>query len=326
LNGTNRHMSDSLLVKYLLGEASPEEARLIHQWMNESEENRILFEQFKKVWEHSLQLAPTAEINEEAAWQRFRARTVAQPRAVVKPMNRWGWMRIAALLILVAGLSYIAIVLQQKDPANITLNAQMAVLRDTLPDGTRVTLNKQASITYSEKFGKKSRNVILQGEAFFDVVPDKEKPFIVHVNDVDVTVVGTSFNIRSKPGFTEVIVETGVVRVTHKESVTELHPGQKLVIGADASTPKVEVEDNRLYNYYHTRELVCDSTPLWKVVEVLNRAYNTNIIVERDALKQLPLDATFTNESIDVILEIIRETFNTYHIEIAKTDQKIILR
>ena len=57
-------------------------------------------------------------------------------------------MRIAALLILVAGLSYIAIVLQQKDPANITLNAQMAVLRDTLPDGTRVTLNKQASITY----------------------------------------------------------------------------------------------------------------------------------------------------------------------------------
>ena len=83
-------MSDSLLVKYLLGEASPEEARLIHQWMNESEENRILFEQFKKAWEHSLQLAPTAEINEEAAWQRFRARTVAQPRAVVKPMNRWG--------------------------------------------------------------------------------------------------------------------------------------------------------------------------------------------------------------------------------------------
>jgi hypothetical protein len=95
--------------------------------------------------------------------------------------------------------------------------ADDGVRTDTLPDGTVVTLNRQAHIAYLTGLKDKKddgRTIRLEGEAFFAVAPDASHPFIVRANDITVRVLGTSFNISSQPGSTEVTVETGAVRVS----------------------------------------------------------------------------------------------------------------
>ena len=163
----------------------------------------------------------------------------------------------------------------------------------------------------------------MQGEAFFAVTPDKTRPFIIYVNDVTVRVVGTSFNIKSVNGNTEVIVESGVVQVMKKNKKAELNPEEKIFVKKEDSTLLKEGQRGSLYNYYRTSEFECDNTPLWKLVEVLNEAYGANIIIERKELRDLPLTTTFHNESLDNILEVIRQTFN---ISVSKTPGHIILK
>jgi ferric-dicitrate binding protein FerR (iron transport regulator) len=136
-----------------------------------------------------------------------------------------------------------------------------------------------------------------------------------------VKVIGTSFNIRTRNGTTEVIVETGIVEVIRKNNVLELRPKEKAVVQKDSTMFKI-AETDKLYNYYRTKEFVCDNTPLWKLVAVLNEAYNANIIIQKDALRSLPLTTTFNNESLDRILEIIHATFD---ITITRQNNQIIL-
>jgi transmembrane sensor len=163
----------------------------------------------------------------------------------------------------------------------------------------------------------------MKGEAFFHVSPDKKKPFIIRVNDVTIRVVGTSFNVRSANGITEVIVETGVVQVTHHNKTVELRKDEKIKVQQkDSALVKDKVQD-RLYNYYRSKQFVCDNTPLWKLVEILNEAYNSNIVIENPKLRGLLLTAPFDNESLDRILEVIHETFN---IKVIKQQDRIILQ
>jgi transmembrane sensor len=319
------NINDDLLVKYLLKETSPEENKGVEQWLEASDANRIYFGQFKSVWEESKNLAAVSEVNEEAAWQRFKSK-LDEPKKItpVKNISRFAWMKVAAIFIIIIGAAMIIYTLNTKPAVEmITAAAGNEVLKETLPDGSVVTLNRNSSLSYPGQFKKGTRTVALKGEAFFDVTPDKEKPFKIEVNDVIVKVVGTSFNIRSENGTTEVIVETGIVQVMHLDKSVELRPGEKLTIPLKDTALVVQKETDQLYNYYRSREFVCDNTPLWKLVDVLNKAYNTNIVIQRQQLKGLHLNTTFSNESLDRILEIISLTFN---ITVEKKQDSIILR
>ena len=107
-----------------------------------------------------------------------------------------------------------------------------------------------------------------------------------------------------------------------KNKVLQLRPKEKAVVKNDSVMFKT-AETEKLHNYYRTREFTCDNTPLWKLVNVLNEAYDVNIVIERDALRSLPLTTTFNNESLDRILEIIRTTFD---ITVIRQNDKIILQ
>lgn len=321
------YMNDGLLASYLLGEASPQERKQVEDWLQAGENNRSYFEEFRRVWEESRHLSAASVVDEEAAWKRFREK-IHKPASIVSIRKDRSWLRIAAVFVLIAGAAILAYEwLAKASPVQqLALQSHNAVRIDTLPDGSVITLNKNSSLRFPEKFKGDKRTVSLEGEAFFNVTPDKKKPFEIQVNDVTVKVVGTSFNVRSENGRTEVIVETGIVQVWRNGRVAELHPGEKISVGQADSAMVPQKEKEQLYNYYRSREFVCDGTPLWKLVEVLNEAYDTHIVIEREELRNLPLDVTFSNESLDVILNIIRETFNTYHIEVVKNTDKISLR
>ena len=317
-------MMDELLVKYLAEEATPPEQELVDEWVSSSEANRHYFQHFQLIWKDSQKLAATTVVNENKAWQRFQRRVKKTESAPAK-IKAFGWWRIAVSILIVAGAAWFTSTLLEKgsSDAEILSITIKEVKRDTLPDGSVAVLNKHSELSYPARFKGKTRKVKLRGEAFFNITPNKEKPFIIDVNDVQVKVVGTSFNIRSVNGLTEVIVETGIVQVTKGNEVFELKAGERISLESVDTTSQKETSDDKLYNYYVSRTFVCDNTPLWKLVEKLNEAYGVNIRIGREELRKLPLNVTFDDESLEVILKIISQTLM---IKVAKAGNEIVLQ
>lgn len=325
LKANEHHIDDELLVKYLLGEASYSEKNAIELWIDASAENHKYFNHFQLIWQTSKQLVVPPSVNADEAWKRFQQKTqeVQTKPAVVKQMRfSSSWMRAASVAILVIGVSIVAYLLNQSAKPTIFATVTSPAT-DTLSDGSIVTLNKNSSLRYAKNFKGNTRKVQLQGEAFFKVRPNKQKPFVISVNDITVTVVGTSFNIKSTGTETQVVVETGVVLVTRNNKTIELRPNEKLLTKSADTVLAKEKTSDKLYQYYRSKEFVCDNTPLWKLVEVLNEAYGSNIIIAKPELRNLPLTTTFYNESLEKILSVIAETFE---ISIEHRGDQIVLQ
>lgn len=313
----NLHNNDDLLVKYLLGEALPAEVLAVDEWLQQSEENKKYFSQIQQVWEQSLELAPAIQVDEKEAWQRFKKRIEnlpAENNAAVVPLYKKitkQWAAVAAVIILA-----VAVWLFYRKPVeetSIAMIEKKTVSRpqtDTLPDGSIITLNRHTEISYPAKFTGTSRKVLLKGEAFFNVMPDKARPFIIQADEVNITVVGTSFNVKNDDSSTQVIVETGIVKIFFRNKTIELTKGEKVIINHNtAFLQKNKVRDS-LYNYYRSNAIICNATPLQDVVNTLNEAYNVHIVLQDASLRQLLLTSTFKNESIESILSIIQQTFD----------------
>jgi transmembrane sensor len=321
---------DDLLVKHLTGEATEAEVLQVEQWLASDEANKHYFEHFKLIWEESVQLTNTTAVDEQLAWQRFQNRvqngSFAKPKARVWSLNS-PLMRAAIIAGLIIGIAVITLVLFQNNPGNliavITVQANDTVKANSLPDGSVVTLNKHSQVSYPEKFSNDKRVLQLNGEAFFKVQPDKKKPFEVHTNNVTITVLGTSFNVRSRGDTTEVIVETGTVEVATDKQTVILKAGQKAITGFTRAILQKQANTDQLYNYYRSKKFVCDYTPLWKLIEKLNEAYDIQIVVENEAVRNEPYTAIFDNKPLDEILTVISTTFN---ISVIKEKGKIILR
>ena len=318
-------MMDELLVKYLADEATPPEQEMVEAWISSSEANRHYFQHFQLIWEESRQLAVTTTIDENKAWQKFQHR-IKKDKDHGNTTSRFGWWRIAASILIIAGATWFTSAIlkeRSKTPEVFSVASINEVKKDTLPDGSIAVLNKHTVLSYPASFKGKTRSIKLKGEAFFNVAPDKEKPFIIDVNDVQVKVVGTSFNVRSYNGITEVIVETGIVQVTKAGETTELRAGERTTLTQKDSVAAKEQSEDKLYNYYISKTFVCDNTPLWKLVEKLNEAYSVNIKIEREELRKLPLTVTFDEESLDTILNIISQTLL---VKVSRNDNEIIIR
>ena len=315
---------NDLLVKYLAEEATPPEQEMVEVWIEASEDNRKYFRHFQLIWNESQKLATSSAIDENRAWQRFQ-RKVKKSEPAGSTLKGFGWWRVAAVIVIIAGIAWIVSTLLEtgsSEPPIVNITSTNEVKKDTLPDGSFATLNKNSTLTYPAAFKGKTRKVQLKGEAFFSVSPNKQKPFIIDVNDVQVKVVGTSFNVRSINGETEIIVETGVVQVSKADTTVELKAGQRILFEKADTAARVVASDDKLYNYYVSRVFECDNTPLWKLVEKLNEAYNVNIRIKRDELKKLPLNVTFNDESLDVILDVISQTLM---IKVSRAENEIII-
>lgn len=314
---------DGLLIKVILREASEEEVRQVDEWMSSSPANGLYFEDFKKIWEDSRNLAIQSTVNEDEAWIRFRHR-VDIPVIPIQGRIRVPWLRIAAVFFILAAASWLYFTNSgNKTDQRFSLHSGTATRIDTLADGTIVTLNRNSTLRGKINPGENTRSIQLEGEAFFQVAPDKTRPFTVSTKDAIINVLGTSFNVRAVKGSTEVIVETGQVQVGKDQHFVNLRPHEKAQVFENTAEPRKENNPDDLYNYYRTHEFVCNGTTLSRLVEILNEAYGAHIIVDDSSLKTLPLTTTFSNESLDEILSIVCKTLKITSI---KKDGQIILK
>lgn len=318
-------VNDDLLVSYLSGNCEPDVAVQLMLWRQAHPDHEKQFEDFKLIWETSARLGYTGPTDAAASLQRLRQKAAAQSNHASKGNIRHMrapalWLTAAASILVFAVVGWWFTTRNSK----VEMLTQNEVKTDTLPDGSVLTINKNTQLQFARNFDGAQRKVLLkQGEAFFNVKHQTQRPFVITAGATTVQVLGTSFNVKNINGHVEVIVESGMVGVTSGSQTVMLKAGEKAVTQPRMHRLVKTANPDQLYQYYRTREFVAVNTPLWRMVEVLNEAYNSRIVLDRKELRTLPLNTTFKNESLDDILAIIARTFN---LTVQHQANKIILR
>lgn len=315
-------MNDELLIKFLLKETSADENNIVQNWLMESEASAVRFAEFEKIWVASKTLKEQTNIDTEEAWRRFKhkADNPVLTTLIVKPLKRnYAWLKIAAVLVLAIGAwaTYSLF-----GPSNYTdLIARDEVTQQLLPDGSELTINKNTQISYAGNFENNRSLKLKKGEVFFNVKPDKKHPFVIEIADVEVEVVGTSFNIKRLNEETEVVVETGIVKVKLNGQEVQLVKGEKIQINA-TTKELIKLENtDQLYNYYRTKLFIANNVPLEKLISVLNEAYGSNVEFT-DNVATLKFNSTLELSSLDSNLAIICDALN---LKISRNQKQILL-
>ena len=205
----------------------------------------------------------------------------------------------------------------------------------SLPDGTLVSLNSNTKFSYPNEFSGNTREVTIEGEAFFQVKPNKNKPFIIHAGNAQIKVLGTSFNVNAYPNAkqVEVIVETGRVQFSNK-NLENLKTNELILIQGDKGTLEYSsnsmikmTNQNPNFIAWKTRNLIFKATPLSEVIEDLKKVYKVNIDITDPALNGLKLTAQYNDYKLDFILELIKSTFkSTFQIEVLNVNGNYVLK
>lgn len=175
----------------------------------------------------------------------------------------------------------------------------------TLPDGTRVRLNAATNLQYDVN-NSKQRLVKLSGEAFFNVAKNPDCPFRVMVNDLQIEVVGTSFNVKTyNKDIVETSLLTGRVKISGKSLSQEyiLSPGEKATYSATSKTLKITHADKHIEAGWCDNYLIFESTPLNEVIEQIERWYGVRIELHRKEIANDLLSGSFRQESVENIIK-----------------------
>lgn len=328
MKNNSEDINESHLIAYINGELSAGEKQLVERWIASSALHKKTFEELEKTWILTGKIAPKpVVVNTEEAWLKLRQKITSPEKKANKgrilTMKRW--LPLAAAAAIVAGIFGIY---KYLNPAvhQITLSAKNEIVIDTLQDGSVISLNKNATLTYPDQFAQNERRISLRGEAFFEIEPDQTKPFIIELSHAaQVTVLGTSFNIEESDSTTEVFVKTGKVEFRAENAVTILLPGEKGILHYATGEIKKTSSDTPDYEetYWLDQKLVFNKTPLKEVVAVLNTIFEKQIVLENVETGNCTLTTEFERESLEHILQVIADSFA---LEIEKTTGGYILK
>lgn len=325
MHAENLHIDfEALAGKYLAGEASEDEIRLLEEWVKQNEANRRRFLAYKKTWQLS---RPEKPVDVDAAWRKLEPALQQESRLIDFPKKRNSWQlvfRIAAAVLLLVAVGFVLLNIFGKHET--TLTAQDTIITETLPDGSTITLNRGAELSYSGDYNKEKRIVRLDGDGFFEVTPDQEKPFIVKSKDIEVEVLGTKFYVNSgKLGETaNVAVSFGKVSVSSGTTGSVvLTQGEQAVFDREKQTLKKQETINRNILAWKTGKLVFEDENLGRVVQLIEDLYRIEVELSDPELKKCRITASFDNIPADTVLSIISETLG---IDLIKKDGIFVLQ
>lgn len=179
-----------------------------------------------------------------------------------------------------------------------------------LPDGSTVLLNDNSSLKYDQSsFDKKTREVTLAGEAFFDIKHDKEKPFIVHTGRVQTKVLGTAFNINAQISSNniEVTVVRGKVQVGDREKIFSIiTPNQQIKINKNTLNFKQNNINSEIVTEWKSSYLILDDINMQEACNLISEKYKVQVLLVNPKLKKCQITASFLNEEdLDHVLKVV---------------------
>ena len=317
----NREENIQLILRQLNGEATSDELIYFNEWLLENSANFDFFIEIKNIWDSSM--TKEIEFDLEKAFGRIDK---AVKRGNRKTQILQHCQQIAASILIIISLAVFVLFqtqegLKQRVEENCIVRQIIKVsgageqLRLSLPDGTIVQLNAGSSIQFPERFEKEYREIVLNGEAFFDVTKDANHPFIVYSNGLQTTVLGTSFNIRAFKGKDiSVTVARGKVKVegvsTNKKFEVELLPNEQLVYYSDNKKNAINKVDAVNYLSWTNGILKFNNESLENVTSELERWFNVRINLDKVETKNLKVNGSFKGNNIYNILDGLCYMYN----------------
>jgi ferric-dicitrate binding protein FerR (iron transport regulator) len=321
---------DVLIAKYILGEASVLEKEMVKKWIRLSEENKKYYADCKTVFRLTgLSIDDTENV--EIAWNKLKHSIENKSKSsALRSIGHFFYNR-AAVFILFIGIGYLFFFLfyKAKNEAILTENEIVlsaetkSVITDTLSDGSLVKLDQKSKLVYFSSFNKENRHVKLTGNAHFCIRHNEQLPFIINTGDVFIKDMGTSFSIKSNPtdSIVQVFVEEGkVMFYSLNNHGVELKETETGIYHKNSS------QFEKVVPHFNTSagiiSLRFENSNLKTVIDTLNKIYNTPIALFCNKLETLELTATFTETSVQPIVETIAATLG---LTIIHKQEEIIL-
>jgi transmembrane sensor len=321
-------MDKDKVIAFLNNDDKGFDKKEVEQWI---EKNKDEFEKIKYVWGKA-GISRKEEPDTERAWMRVYQeiqKNHGNKKKKIKILAT-NFQRIAAILVIAFAIGFIAY--QQYTPNKIETawlevkNNTDSIRKVELDDGTVLWLNGNSEIKYQKGYGTKKREVYLEGEAFFEVVHNTKKPFIVYTENSITKDLGTSFNIKTDlSGGVQVAVVSGSVSlsgIAHKNKKVVLKKGEMGLLSAQDQRLEKQLNENLNFLAWKTGRLSFNKTPLEEVCETLTKYYKTKIYLKNEELKQINLTANYDNKKLDEVLEIMKLTLD---IQYQHSDTTVVL-
>jgi len=308
----------SKIIAHLDGDLDINELNELFTWINKSKENSRYYTELKDLWEASTSNA--SEIAEtEKEWKRFIERVGKRKRKVLFGNNAiFGtWRRVAAILIACVIISSLIIKISVRtEPTYISSFAPKgSVSQMVLPDSTIIYLNAGTEIKYTIDKKSRKREVFLNGEAWFQVTEMKHKPFVVHTQFYDVSVLGTEFNVKAygSDSKIETTLEKGNVSISPPDILkmdgnVNLMPGEQLTFDRGTNDMIVNKVNTKLFTSWKDNKLIFINMSLEQLIILIERKYDVAIEVEDNSILDYHYSGTIKNETIFELLDIIKFT------------------
>lgn len=296
-------MDKDILYRFFEGHATVDEMKSVKEWTEASEENNRLFRRERKLFNAMVLVGHSKESGIPTKENKKKNYFIRE------------FLKIASIIIITVGVTAALFSIgKDKEDVNIamqtiTVPAGQRVNLD-LPDGTNVWLNAGTKMQYPVSFMQGKREVILDGEAYFEVAHNEKSPFVVHTHALDVEVLGTKFNVEaySKRKVFETSLIQGKVRVkspdNEKVSVTLL-PNYKTTL----KSGKLVVSKIDDYNVYRWKEgLYCfKNKPFAEIMQDLERYYDLNIQLDKQSIAKVALTGKFRiSDGLDYALRVLQ--------------------
>ena len=317
-----------LITKHFSGELSEHEKAEFIQWMNAADENRKLYQEVEQIWNTTGKIPFRFQPDTKKAWEKVKLKI--KPATKVIDINTalnkdnntkqylQNFLKVAAAILVLVGCSLLIKLVNgnQKGSSEIAATFQAEEKKSfvQLPDGSKVWLNKNTTLSYAKNFNSEERIINMTGEAFFEVARDEKRPFVIHSGNSTSRVLGTGFNIRAyeKDKTTELIVAHGKVSFTlNQGEVTKeviLEKDEKGIINKDNKAIVKVLNDDPNYLAWKNEKIIFNKTQLSKVASTLTSYFYKEIIIESPELINCHFSGSFDKPQLNDVLEVLKIT------------------
>lgn len=306
MSENNINIVEELLPRYCDGNVSAEEKEKVEIWIRQSEEHYKIAQQIQLIYLASDTIAIMDQVNTDNALDKVDGRI---RRSQLKTLFMWG-QRVAAILFIPLLAAYLLEVLipEKRDIRMLEVRTNPGMTTSlTLPDGTKVNLNSESSLVYPETFDGDFRSVRLEGEAFFEVVKNPEKRFVVTTpHNARVEVLGTSFNMEAFKwdSIVSTTLVSGKVAFISRSGQVNMKPGEKLVYNIQADRASIYQTNGEAEISWKNGMIIFRKTPFEEALRMLTKRFNVDFVVSNNKYVKDFYTGSFTNHRLEQILDI----------------------
>ncbi|MDD2306045.1 MAG: DUF4974 domain-containing protein [Prolixibacteraceae bacterium] len=306
----DKEYNESLIVRYLNGNCTPEEQAELKTWIEESKDTKSEYLSIKDIWD-SINSPKESTAEQLALFYKNQYEKSKKSRIV--------WIRTFSAIAAILIIGLIFSVLVPTNTANPSESVQVFSVpmgsrsKVILADGSEVSLNSGSELKYSSGFSSQNRVVSLTGEAFFKVKTDKEHPFTVKTSDFDIKVTGTKFNVCSYADnkYSTATLEEGKISLQLKDnsSTLKVEPGEKFLLDRKTLIHSLDQADVESEIAWKDDQFIFKNIPYSELAKRLERWYDVKLNFSDQKLQNYAFTGKFKNqETIWQVLDALKLT------------------